>query len=129
MVAPTNGYVSNGVFYAGVDVILDIVGAPYLNRNVEALAVGGRLFIIGLQEVLQEISTLALFWASISQLLVHQLTLLVCHGCNVMPLFCSSNNHGNCINNPNLNGDLCGHRGWLAEQDCRKQGTDCAGGS
>ncbi|KAH8941140.1 hypothetical protein BDL97_14G022500 [Sphagnum fallax] len=34
----------------GVDVILDIVGAPYLNRNVEALAVGGQLFIIGLQE-------------------------------------------------------------------------------
>jgi len=31
-------------------VILDIVGAPYLNRNVEALAVGGQLFIIGLQE-------------------------------------------------------------------------------
>jgi NADPH:quinone reductase-like Zn-dependent oxidoreductase len=50
MVAPTNGCVSTGVLYAGVDVILDIVGAPYLNRNVEALAVGGRLFIIGLQE-------------------------------------------------------------------------------
>ncbi len=49
-VAPTNAYVCNGVLYAGVDVILDIVGAPYLNRNVEALAVGGRLFIIGLQE-------------------------------------------------------------------------------
>jgi NADPH:quinone reductase-like Zn-dependent oxidoreductase len=30
-----------------VDVILDVVGAPYLNRNLEALAIAGRLFIIG----------------------------------------------------------------------------------
>ncbi|MER7747827.1 NAD(P)H-quinone oxidoreductase [Streptomyces bacillaris] len=34
---------------AGADVILDIVGAKYLERNVRALAVNGRLAIIGLQ--------------------------------------------------------------------------------
>jgi putative PIG3 family NAD(P)H quinone oxidoreductase len=33
----------------GADVILDIIGAKYLARNVEALANGGRLAIIGLQ--------------------------------------------------------------------------------
>lgn len=33
---------------AGVDVILDNVGAKYLSQNLDALAVGGRLFIIGL---------------------------------------------------------------------------------
>ncbi|TDC20307.1 NAD(P)H-quinone oxidoreductase [Streptomyces sp. 8K308] len=33
----------------GADVILDIVGAKYLARNIEALATGGRLSIIGLQ--------------------------------------------------------------------------------
>ncbi|MFC5147445.1 NAD(P)H-quinone oxidoreductase [Streptomyces aureoversilis] len=33
----------------GADVVLDIVGAKYLERNVEALAVNGRLVIIGLQ--------------------------------------------------------------------------------
>ncbi|MFY1635142.1 NAD(P)H-quinone oxidoreductase [Solwaraspora sp. WMMB335] len=32
----------------GVDVILDIVGAAYLARNVDALATGGRLAIIGM---------------------------------------------------------------------------------
>jgi putative PIG3 family NAD(P)H quinone oxidoreductase len=34
---------------AGADVILDIIGAKYLDRNVQALAVNGRLAIIGLQ--------------------------------------------------------------------------------
>ena len=33
----------------GVDVILDIVGGDYLERNLEALAVEGRLVQIGLQ--------------------------------------------------------------------------------
>lgn len=31
------------------DVILDLIGAEYLTRNVEALATGGRLMVIGLQ--------------------------------------------------------------------------------
>jgi NADPH:quinone reductase-like Zn-dependent oxidoreductase len=33
----------------GADVILDIIGGAYLSRNVQALATGGRLTIIGLQ--------------------------------------------------------------------------------
>jgi putative PIG3 family NAD(P)H quinone oxidoreductase len=33
----------------GADVILDIIGAAYLDRNIEALSTGGRLAIIGLQ--------------------------------------------------------------------------------
>ena len=33
----------------GVDVILDIIGAKYLDRNVEALAPGGRIAVIGVQ--------------------------------------------------------------------------------
>lgn len=33
----------------GADVVLDIIGAEYLRRNVEALAVNGRLAVIGLQ--------------------------------------------------------------------------------
>jgi putative PIG3 family NAD(P)H quinone oxidoreductase len=33
----------------GADVILDIMGASYLQRNLEALAVGGRLVVIGSQ--------------------------------------------------------------------------------
>lgn len=33
----------------GADVILDIMGAKYLSRNVSALATGGRLVIIGMQ--------------------------------------------------------------------------------
>jgi NADPH2:quinone reductase len=31
----------------GVDVVLDIVGAAYFNRNLECLAVGGRLIMLG----------------------------------------------------------------------------------
>lgn len=34
----------------GADVVLDMVGAAYLERNVEVLAVGGRLEVIGLQK-------------------------------------------------------------------------------
>ena len=34
---------------AGADVILDIIGAKYLSSNVDALAVNGRLVVIGLQ--------------------------------------------------------------------------------
>ncbi|MBC2873642.1 MULTISPECIES: NAD(P)H-quinone oxidoreductase [Streptomyces] len=34
---------------AGADVVLDIMGAKYLDRNVDVLAVNGRLAIIGLQ--------------------------------------------------------------------------------
>ena len=33
----------------GVDVVLDVVGGAYLERNVEVLATGGRLAVIGLQ--------------------------------------------------------------------------------
>jgi NADPH:quinone reductase-like Zn-dependent oxidoreductase len=33
----------------GADVILDIMGAPYLDRNVDALAADGRVVIIGMQ--------------------------------------------------------------------------------
>ncbi|HEY6744255.1 MAG TPA: NAD(P)H-quinone oxidoreductase [Mycobacteriales bacterium] len=33
----------------GADVVLDVVGAPYLARNIEALAPNGRLVIIGMQ--------------------------------------------------------------------------------
>ena len=33
----------------GADIILDIMGASYLERNIDALATGGRLVIIGLQ--------------------------------------------------------------------------------
>lgn len=33
----------------GADVILDIVGAPYLPQNIQALASGGRLIVIGMQ--------------------------------------------------------------------------------
>ncbi|MBJ7454042.1 MAG: NAD(P)H-quinone oxidoreductase, partial [Blastococcus sp.] len=33
----------------GVDVVLDNMGAKYLDRNIDALAVGGRLMVIGMQ--------------------------------------------------------------------------------
>ncbi|SDF61860.1 putative NAD(P)H quinone oxidoreductase, PIG3 family [Blastococcus fimeti] len=33
----------------GVDVVLDNMGAKYLSRNIDALAVGGRLVVIGMQ--------------------------------------------------------------------------------
>lgn len=33
----------------GADVILDLIGAKYLGRNIDALATGGRLVIIGMQ--------------------------------------------------------------------------------
>lgn len=35
--------------HGGADVILDIMGGTYLERNIEALAFGGRLVVIGLQ--------------------------------------------------------------------------------
>ncbi|MGH3542522.1 MAG: zinc-binding dehydrogenase, partial [Mycobacterium sp.] len=34
---------------AGADVILDIIGAAYLDRNIDALASDGQLVVIGLQ--------------------------------------------------------------------------------
>ena len=34
---------------AGADVILDIMGASYLDRNIDALAADGRLVVIGMQ--------------------------------------------------------------------------------
>ena len=34
----------------GADVVLDVVGAAYLGRNVEVLTTGGRLVVIGLQK-------------------------------------------------------------------------------
>ncbi|MBI1377885.1 MAG: zinc-binding dehydrogenase [Frankiales bacterium] len=33
----------------GADVVLDVIGAAYLGRNVEVLATGGRLVVIGMQ--------------------------------------------------------------------------------
>ena len=32
---------------AGVDVILDSVGAPYFQKNVDSLNIDGRLFLLG----------------------------------------------------------------------------------
>jgi NADPH:quinone reductase-like Zn-dependent oxidoreductase len=34
---------------SGADVILDVMGAKYLDRNIDALAVNGRLVVIGMQ--------------------------------------------------------------------------------
>ncbi len=41
--------VENETAGAGVDVILDNMGAAYLSRNIASLAVGGRLIVLGLQ--------------------------------------------------------------------------------
>lgn len=41
--------IKNATDGRGADVILDVVGAKYLEKNVEALAVSGRLVVIGLQ--------------------------------------------------------------------------------
>lgn len=35
--------------HGGADVILDVMGASYLDRNIDALATGGRLVVIGMQ--------------------------------------------------------------------------------
>jgi putative PIG3 family NAD(P)H quinone oxidoreductase len=39
----------------GVDVVLDSIGAPYLERNLGSLTVGGRLVLIGLKPVLDRV--------------------------------------------------------------------------
>ncbi|MFJ6637117.1 NAD(P)H-quinone oxidoreductase [Streptomyces sp. NPDC091376] len=39
--------------YGPYDVILDVIGGRYLQRNVRSLAVGGRLIVIGLQDGLE----------------------------------------------------------------------------
>ncbi len=41
--------IRNATAGVGADVILDIMGASYLDRNLDALAPGGRLVVIGLQ--------------------------------------------------------------------------------
>ncbi len=41
--------IKNATDGRGADVILDVVGAKYLEQNVDALAVSGRLVVIGLQ--------------------------------------------------------------------------------
>lgn len=41
-------FVATATAAGGADVILDVVGAAYLDRNLEALADGGRLVVIGL---------------------------------------------------------------------------------
>jgi len=45
----TIDYTSEDFSEESADVILDIIGAAYLARNVKALATGGRLVVIGLQ--------------------------------------------------------------------------------
>jgi putative PIG3 family NAD(P)H quinone oxidoreductase len=41
--------ISSDTHGAGVDVILDNMGASYLARNINSLAIGGRLIVLGLQ--------------------------------------------------------------------------------
>lgn len=40
-------YLTFNCSITGVDVILDNIGASYLQRNIESLSLNGRLFIIG----------------------------------------------------------------------------------
>ncbi len=54
---------------AGVDVVLDSIGAPYLGQNLAALATGGRLVLIGLMGG-------ALGEINLGQLLVRRLSLI-----------------------------------------------------
>jgi NADPH:quinone reductase-like Zn-dependent oxidoreductase len=44
----SDGFVEIARSMGGADIILDVVGAAYLERNIKALAVGGRLVVIGL---------------------------------------------------------------------------------
>jgi putative PIG3 family NAD(P)H quinone oxidoreductase len=53
----------------GADVIVDIIGAPYLARNIDALALNGRLSIIGMQggsKTEFNLAALMAKWGSIS---------------------------------------------------------------
>ena len=43
-------FVKRALEYGGADVILDVVGGAYLERNLEALAPGGTLAVLGLQQ-------------------------------------------------------------------------------
>ena len=45
----SDDFVEAAAGFGGADVILDVVGAAYLERNLAALAPGGRLVVIGLQ--------------------------------------------------------------------------------
>ena len=44
-----HSHLSPGNGDTGVDVILDNIGAPYLQRNLDSLNIDGRIFIIGFQ--------------------------------------------------------------------------------
>ncbi|WP_051266195.1 NAD(P)H-quinone oxidoreductase [Nakamurella lactea] len=45
----TDDFVERIADAGGADVILDVMGAKYLSRNISALAVGGRLVVVGMQ--------------------------------------------------------------------------------